>query len=49
MLLSLIEHNGFNIPGGHIDEGESLEEALHREVLEEAYVEGELIYLGCFG
>lgn len=47
VLLSLIEHNGFNIPGGHIDEGESLEEALHREVLEEAYVEGELIYLGC--
>ena len=47
ILLSLIENRGFNIQGGHIEPGEALEEALHREVYEEAYVKGHLNYLGC--
>ena len=36
--LLMIKHDerGWDIPGGHIEPGESLEEALRREVLEEA-------------
>ena len=47
MVLSLIHNRGFNMPGGHIELGESLEDGLHREVYEEAYVKGILTYLGC--
>ncbi|WP_102691326.1 NUDIX domain-containing protein [Rummeliibacillus pycnus] len=46
VLLSKIKKRGFNYPGGHIEKGESPEEALHREVYEEAYVKGEITYLG---
>lgn len=47
IVLSLIDNRGFNIPGGHIESGEGLEDAIHREVLEEAYVKGNLSYIGC--
>ncbi|MEK4629106.1 MAG: NUDIX domain-containing protein [Solibacillus sp.] len=47
VLLSYIKGRGFNLPGGHIDEDETVDAAVHREVLEEAYVEGEIYYLGC--
>ncbi|WP_397539317.1 NUDIX hydrolase [Rummeliibacillus pycnus] len=46
VLLSKIKNRGFNYPGGHIEKGESPEEALHREVYEEAYVKGDITYLG---
>lgn len=46
ILLSRIQGRGFNIPGGHVEEGETPEEAFHREALEEGYVKGELTYLG---
>ncbi|WP_203333921.1 NUDIX domain-containing protein [Planococcus beigongshangi] len=46
IVLVHVKDRGFNIPGGHIDPGETPEEALLREVYEEAYVTGELAYIG---
>ncbi len=46
ILLTQIPNRGFNFPGGHIEKGEQLEETIHREVYEEAYVKGTLRYLG---
>ncbi|WP_276609499.1 NUDIX domain-containing protein [Chengkuizengella sediminis] len=46
VLLVKIKGRGFNHPGGHVDEGETPEQALHREVLEEGYVKGDCEYLG---
>lgn len=46
ILLALIKNRGFNYPGGHIDTGEKLEEALSREVYEEGYVKGTIQYIG---
>lgn len=40
VLLAYIKHRGFNYPGGHIEIGESVEEAIHREAFEEGYVKG---------
>ncbi|WP_245808909.1 NUDIX domain-containing protein [Shouchella patagoniensis] len=46
VLLVNIKGRGFNYPGGHIEDGESPIDALHREVYEEGYVKGEAIYIG---
>lgn len=46
VLLVQVNTRGFNIPGGHIEDGESPEETLHRETWEEAYVKGSVKYLG---
>jgi cyclopropane fatty-acyl-phospholipid synthase-like methyltransferase len=46
IVLSKIKNRGFNYPGGHIEKGESLEEAIHREVYEEAYIRGDITYIG---
>ncbi len=46
VLLAYIKNRGFNFPGGHIDPGEKMEEALCREVYEEGYVKGTIQYLG---
>lgn len=37
---------GFHIPGGHVEQGESPEQAFHREAYEEGYVKGNTRYLG---
>lgn len=37
---------GFNILGGHVEAGETPEEAFHREAYEEGYVRGNIQYLG---
>ncbi|WP_442599691.1 NUDIX domain-containing protein [Neobacillus sp. D3-1R] len=46
VLLVQINGRGFNFPGGHVDSGETPEEAFHREVYEEGYVKGIAHFLG---
>jgi 8-oxo-dGTP diphosphatase len=46
LLLVNIKGRGFNIPGGHIEQGETPEDALHREVYEEGYVKGNAQFIG---
>ncbi|KIL38784.1 DNA mismatch repair protein MutT [Gordoniibacillus kamchatkensis] len=46
VLLVHVKGRGFDIPGGHVEQGESPEQAFHREAYEEGYVKGELRYLG---
>ncbi|MEC0372869.1 NUDIX domain-containing protein [Paenibacillus chibensis] len=41
-----VEGRGFNLPGGHVEPGETPEQAFHREVLEEGSVTGTAVYLG---
>lgn len=47
ILLSNIAGRGFSLPGGHMENDETPEQTLHREIYEEAYVRGHLTYLGC--
>ncbi|MGE7693887.1 NUDIX hydrolase [Lysinibacillus sp. NPDC094177] len=46
VLLVHVAERGFNFPGGHIEKGETPEEALHREAFEEGYVKGHINYIG---
>jgi 8-oxo-dGTP diphosphatase len=46
VLLAYIKGRGFNFPGGHVEKGETPEEAFHRESFEEGYVKGRIQYLG---
>ncbi|MDX8361497.1 NUDIX hydrolase [Cytobacillus sp. IB215316] len=46
ILLVDVKGRGFNIPGGHVEDGESPEEAFHREAFEEGYVKGKVEYIG---
>jgi 8-oxo-dGTP diphosphatase len=46
VLLVNIWSRGFTFPGGHIEAGETPEEAFHREVLEEGYVKGRARQVG---
>lgn len=42
ILLVHVKGRGFNVPGGHVEGDETLEQALHREVYEEGYVRGKI-------
>ncbi|WP_339216588.1 NUDIX domain-containing protein [Solibacillus sp. FSL W8-0372] len=46
ILLVDIKHRGFNFPGGHLEAGEKIEEAILRETYEEGYVNGKIQYIG---
>ncbi|MGM0898053.1 MAG: NUDIX hydrolase [Bacillota bacterium] len=46
LVLVQVKGRGFNVPGGHVEDGEGPEQALRREVYEEAYIAGELTYIG---
>ncbi|WP_053367845.1 NUDIX hydrolase [Bacillus sp. FJAT-27245] len=46
VLLAHIKNRGFNYPGGHIEDGENVEEAIVRETYEEGYVKGTIKYIG---
>ncbi|MFD3447612.1 NUDIX hydrolase [Microbacteriaceae bacterium 4G12] len=47
ILLVNIKGRGFNMPGGHMEKGETPEQTLLREAMEEGYVTGNLSFLGC--
>jgi len=46
VLLVNLNHRGWDITGGHIEAGESVEECFMRETMEEAYVSGDCRLLG---
>ncbi|MFJ5764351.1 NUDIX domain-containing protein [Lysinibacillus sp. NPDC093210] len=46
VLLAHIKHRGFNYPGGHVETGENIEEAILRESYEEGYIKGTIQYIG---
>ncbi|TFD99490.1 NUDIX hydrolase [Jeotgalibacillus salarius] len=46
VMLVNLNHRGWDIPGGHVDEGETPLQAFQREVMEEGYVEGDCRMIG---
>ncbi|MFD1737742.1 NUDIX hydrolase [Bacillus salitolerans] len=46
MVVVHVKGRGFNNPGGHIEKGETPEEAFHREAYEEASVRGNIQLVG---
>lgn len=46
VVLVHVEGRGFNVPGGHMEADETPEDTLHREAYEEAYVKGDVHYIG---
>jgi 8-oxo-dGTP diphosphatase len=46
LLLVDINTRGFDIVGGHVEEGETTEQACLREVYEEGYVKGDATFIG---
>lgn len=46
IMLVRVKARGFNLPGGHVEAGETPEEALRRECLEEGCVEGRVRPVG---
>jgi len=41
-----LNHRGWDFPGGHIEEYETLEDCFKREAYEEGYVKGSCFHLG---
>ncbi|WP_339216236.1 NUDIX domain-containing protein [Ornithinibacillus sp. FSL M8-0202] len=46
IMLVELDQRGWDIPGGHLEQGETPEQCFQREVLEEGCVEGDLLFLG---
>lgn len=46
LVLVQVKERGFNVPGGHLENGESPKQALRREIYEEAYIDGDFTYIG---
>ncbi|MCR8644477.1 NUDIX domain-containing protein [Paenibacillus sp. N1-5-1-14] len=46
VMLVHVAGRSFNMPGGHVEQGETPEQAFHREAMEEGSVEGDIHYLG---
>lgn len=46
VMLVDLNHRGWDIPGGHLEQGETLAQCFKREVMEEGYVEGDILLLG---
>lgn len=46
LMMVNLNHRGWDFPGGHIEEGETVEDCFRREAMQEGYVEGDCTLLG---